>query len=524
MEPAGVSEVARELGISRQRLADLRQREGFPSPVTDLSSGPIWDLEHVRRWAVHADRSGGRPTADEARRILNDRFELLDEPPIGSGGFADVYRAVDLRGASQSDCEGVVAIKLLRSDDADGRARFARELRLHKEVDHPHIVRVLDAGEDADGRPWYAMPLAVGSLADELPTFPNHPRCNDRIADVMEQVCAGLAHLHDRGVWHRDLTPANVLRTRESMWAISDFGLARERERRTPTLTSTSAHLGTFLYQAPEQMGDAKNAGPLADIYSLGKVLEAMIVGGHPIPGGRPVQGVFRAVVLKATKQKPHQRYQSVQQMLDDVRAAATAPEGEWEPTDEALERLRERLRDKDAAAANEVLELADRAAAARDDDLVEDLTRVIPYMTRENVAAMWEGDPDRFLRVYGNFTDTIGTMGYEWAFCDVLADFCQRVVSVTRNEDVLRYTTNGLAGLGYGHNRWHVQTVLLTLLQEIRTTEMAMAALDGLREARESAVEWSIDSEFALRTLHPILRDGLSELLGREAGISPSS
>lgn len=445
--------------------------------------------------------------------MLNGRFELLGDP-IGSGGFADVYRAVDHLEASRSDERAVVAIKVLRAvDDEEGRARFTRELRLLEDFDHPHVVSIIDSGTDHEGRPWYAMPLAIGSLTDELPTIGGADDHLQRVVDVAVQVGVGLAHLHDRGIWHRDLTPGNVLRTREGLWAISDFGLAREEKRQTPTLTSTVAHLGTFLYQAPEQMGDAKEAGPLADIYSFGKVLEAMIIGDHPIPGRRPLRGVLRPVVLKATRDQPHQRYQTVEEMLDDIRAVAQAPQETWVATDEALDGLRERLRNGDVGATRELLEVADQAAAAADGELLNDLSRVMPYMSREQIEVCWVEDPDQFRRVYSNFTDTIATSGYEFSFCDIIADFCRDVVSVTEDVDILRYTTNGLAGLGYGHNRWHVQGVLLALLQGIRATEMALAALDGLREARRSSLEWTM-ANFAVRSLHPILRDGIGALI----------
>jgi eukaryotic-like serine/threonine-protein kinase len=514
MKPAGVSEVAEELGISRQRLAQLRQREDFPPPVVDLSSGPIWDLEHIRRWGANSSRQAGRPRSESAKRLLNDRFELLDDP-IGSGGFADVFRAMDHLEASRSDEEAVVAVKVLRAfDDEEAKSRFARELRLLIGVDHPHVVPVIDAGEDADGRPWYAMPLAVGSLEDELASLTaGGGDKRHLILDILEQVGEGLGYLHAQGIWHRDLTPGNILRTREGLWALSDFGLAREAERRTATITTTTAAWGTLLYLAPEQMANFKDANALVDVFSLGKVLEAMVLGGHPFPGRQGEHGAFRPVIAKATRSQPHQRYQTVGLLIDDVRALVNASQGRWEASDEALDRLLERVRGGDIAAARETLEAVESAAANRDDELMRELCEVLPFMSKDQIRVLWNDDSERFQHVYGNFTDTIATAGFPFSFCDILADFCRDVVSVTDDVEVVRLTTNGLAGLGYRHNRWHVQRVLLSLLQGVRTPEIAVAALDGLREARHSAVEWTL-SDFATRSLHPILRDGITGLL----------
>src|SRR5262245_11197325 len=98
----GVSEVAEALGVSRQRLAALRNRRGFPAPVADLSSGPVWDLEQIARWRnASPPRSAGRPPKSK-KRTLDDRFELEDDP-IGSGGYADVYRALDLEAAVRGE-------------------------------------------------------------------------------------------------------------------------------------------------------------------------------------------------------------------------------------------------------------------------------------------------------------------------------------------------------------------------------------------------------------------------------------
>lgn len=513
MKPAGVSEVAAELGISRQRLAQLRLREDFPPPVVDLSSGPIWDLEHIRRWSVNSSRQTGRPRSESAKRLLNDRFELLDDP-IGSGGFADVYRAVDHLEASRSEEAVVVAVKVLRAfDDGEAKSRFARELRLLVGVDHPHVVPVIDAGEDGDGRPWYAMPLAVGNLEDELAILASRGDKFQRIFEILEQVGEGLGYLHAQGIWHRDLTPGNILRTKEGLWALSDFGLAREAERRTATITTTTAAWGTLLYMAPEQMTNFKDANALVDIFSLGKVVEAMVLGGHPFPGRQSEHGVLGPVIAKATRQKPHQRYQTIDLLTDDVRSIVNAPQGRWEPSDEALDRLLEQVRGGDSAAARETLEAVERAVANRDDELMREFFEVLPFMSRDQIQILWHEDSERFQRVYGSFTDEIATAQFPFSFCDILADFCRDVVSVTDDMEIMRFTTNGLSGLGYGHNRWHVQRVLLSLLQGVRTPEMAVAALDGLREARLSAVEWTL-SDFATRSLHPILRDGITDLL----------
>jgi hypothetical protein len=213
MRIGGVTEVAAELRVTRQRMAKLRERPDFPDPVGELAQGPVWDLDGIAEWRDSGLRRtlAGRPTAAEASRTLGGRF-VLEEPPIGRGGFADVYRAVDRKMSGRAP--SVVAVKVLRGmDQLDEEVirRFRRELRLlDEDLHHPHVIPVISHGGTADEGMWYAMPLAKGSLADEIPDFVGAPA---KVLDLMRQVCAGLIYVHQAGVFHRDLKPANILRT-----------------------------------------------------------------------------------------------------------------------------------------------------------------------------------------------------------------------------------------------------------------------------------------------------------------------
>jgi hypothetical protein len=160
----GLTEVAAELGVTPQRIAVLRQRADFPDAVGEIAQGPIWDLDVVRAWNGSGlrQKTAGRPKAEVATRTLGGRF-LLEVPPIGSGGFADVYRATDRK------TDELVAVKILRdtaSVDPEVIKRFTRELRLLQGLKHPNVISIIAHGETDGGDVWYAMPLAQGSLAD----------------------------------------------------------------------------------------------------------------------------------------------------------------------------------------------------------------------------------------------------------------------------------------------------------------------------------------------------------------------
>jgi len=158
--------VAAELKVSRQQVAKLRQRDDFPLPVATLTVGDVWDLNVIHRWAGSGlRRAVGRPPANTERLAAGRRFEFGAE--IGGGGFAEVYSAQDLGSPSGTQ----VAVKVLRqvhAVDPQIVARFERELRLMSELRDPNVMPVLASGTDEKLGLWYAMPIARGSLADEL--------------------------------------------------------------------------------------------------------------------------------------------------------------------------------------------------------------------------------------------------------------------------------------------------------------------------------------------------------------------
>lgn len=513
MRLGGVTEIASELNISRQRLLKLREREDFPEPIQELAQGPVWDLDVVRSWNGSGVRtsSAGRPRTEVAARTLGGRF-LLEEK-IGSGGFADVWRATDRRAAGSG--VDVVAVKVLKGThlaNPDYVARFRQERELLLKLDHPNVMKLHGSEDLSDGRVWMAMPLAQRSLASELAHFTGNPV---RINDLFTQICAGVEYLHQSKVLHRDLTPGNVLLTAQQIWAISDFGLAVEVERTTRITPKTVVGMGTDDYAAPEQLWRAFDATEASDIYSLGKILQHVVTGQRPV-GTVQVNSPFRAVIETATSSEPAQRYPSVaafraamQRALD---AEATAS---WEAPEETAQRLLERVR-------------FDRPAAADLDELMAWVggldeynptqmglqATVLSRLSRRSIQTLWRDRHDAFLNAYLRYARHLQDSNLNFAFCDVVADFCASVVGVTEDAIVLRATVTALCEMGYSHSRWHVRGVVIGLLQSVRAHHEASAAVEGLALLSDDALTWSL-SNFTLRSLHPHLREHVTDRLG---------
>jgi serine/threonine protein kinase len=388
-------------------------------------------------------------------------------------------------------------------------ARFERELTLMSGLRRANVMPVLASGTDEKLGLWYAMPLALGSLADEVGSL-----AQDQIVAVMREVCAGLSYIHSKGILHRDLKPENVLRTEDGRWAIADLGLARAVAETTIRLTATAEAMGSAFYTAPEQWRDAKRVDERADIYSAGKILQALVTGSAPVDDDVP-PGKLRAVIQRAISHDPRRRYTSAAELLRAIEAAvAVLPAGELENSKERGERLRPPLRDAgitDQVALAELTQWAEEVDPTDEEDM-DAFTWTMSVLPSDSIEWWWDSDPGGFTRTFLTFAEHLEG-NFPFARCDLLAAFAQRAAARTRDTVILREAVRGLAILGYNHNRWYVRDVVVKMLQGIKNDEDAGAAIEGLRMAGRAAAEWTV-GDTVIRTLPPALRGGLANFL----------
>jgi eukaryotic-like serine/threonine-protein kinase len=226
---------------------------------------------------------------------LSGRYRL--DEAIGKGGMSTVYRAFD------TVLERPVAIKLMHREiasDSDQLERFRREARAVAQLSHPHIVTVIDAGEEPQGwagaqsgaTPYIVFEYVEGETLKALIRRGGPLDITEAIAYAIE-IARALGAAHEHQIVHRDVKPQNVLLTAEGTAKITDFGIARTLTEEGLTLDGRV--LGTTDYVSPEQALGHKVTAQ-ADIYSLGVVLYEMLTGSIPFTGETPVAVAMRHV------------------------------------------------------------------------------------------------------------------------------------------------------------------------------------------------------------------------------------
>ncbi len=209
---------------------------------------------------------------------LADRYRL--ERELGHGGMATVYLAQDLKH------DRAVALKVLKPELAHalGPERFLREIQVTAQLDHPHILPLLDSG-DAGGFLYYVMPYVQGeTLRTRLMREKQLPL--DDALQIAAEVADALNYAHGQGIVHRDIKPENLLLAGRHV-RVADFGIARAvTAAGGDSLTATGVAIGTPAYMSPEQAGGSKDVDGRSDLYSLGCVLYEMLAGHPPFTGG----------------------------------------------------------------------------------------------------------------------------------------------------------------------------------------------------------------------------------------------
>ncbi len=302
------------------------------------------------------------------------------EREIGKGGMGSVWMAKQTEPVRRT-----VAIKLIRGDiDSEGAmARFKAERAAIALMDHPNIARILDAGQTADGTPYFVMEMVEGVRFDKY--CDQHKLGVRERLKLMVPVCRAVQHAHQKGIVHRDLKHSNILVTEsdgKALPKVIDFGLAKVLEHRhvnkDSMLTGLGEIVGTLRYMSPEQ-AHGEPVDTRTDIYSLGVVLYRLLAGSTPIdqetvnnqsfvkiletiratdpprPSARldALDETLLAAVCKARSEKPEKLKQALRGDLDWIvmKALEKEPSHRYETANGIARELERYLNDEEVAA-----------------------------------------------------------------------------------------------------------------------------------------------------------------------------
>jgi serine/threonine protein kinase len=333
----------------------LSSRTSVPTPAgaaARTSAAVARTSEPARKTAA---AKPGEPGASTMTKAIADKptlgeYAIIGE--LGRGGMGRVFKAVH-------KVHGHVrAIKVLskhESRDPKTLARFQREAKIIASMNHPNIVKVFEFNHDAD-RGYYYIVMefvdggSVGQILKRKGRLPWH-----QATEITLHVAMGMAEMNRLQLVHRDIKPSNILIDKQGTAKLADLGLARQQGEGADTqLTATGAVMGTIDYMAPEQVLDARQADIRSDLYALGCTLFHMLTGRVPFHEGSPYQRIQQQlndplpeigplapdvpfqlvlVVNRLTEKDPANRYQTAEELAEDLKALAGEP-----PTDDSME------------------------------------------------------------------------------------------------------------------------------------------------------------------------------------------
>jgi len=278
------------------------------------------------------------------------------EALLGEGGMGIVYRAHD------SKLKRTVAIKFLSDDlsDAAARRRFQREAQMASSLNHPHILTVHDAGE-FDGKQYLVTEYIDGGTLEDW--VGSARRTWRQVVQLLHGIAEGLAAAHQAGILHRDIKPSNILVAKNGYAKLADFGLARLIESGSDANVSgdssrTGVVIGTIAYLSPEQ-ASGQQLDARSDVFSFGIVLYEALVGNRPFGGSTDLEVLqtiihaepqrvpqtlppgLRIAVEKALEKDPADRYQSLRDLVVDLRRVARQTTEEAAPAAPAPRRVK---------------------------------------------------------------------------------------------------------------------------------------------------------------------------------------
>ena len=442
----------------------------------------------------------------QAGDTVDGRFVVLSK--LGAGGMGTVLKVHD------STSQRERALKYCEAT-GENRQRFDREVRIMQRIGHIHLVPVFHANLDHHP-PYFVMPLAIRSLADELGIL----KADEGAALLaFKQACLGVQALHLGGAVHRDLKPHNLLRFGQlrNHVAVADLGLAKLEDRDTTALTQTRMYLGTDIYMAPEQFeeGGSRDCDVRTDIYQLGLILYQLLTGRSPrgvdaslLPSG------LDYIVRRATNTQPESRFASVGEILDALGnyEVAKLKHDSREAFENLIQEANDLIKQGQSKSENVrgILSFLARLDPSDHKGIFNDFDR-IPDRLLSIVGADYSSELLPPLRLY---TEAIRARvgGKDFTYAESVAGKMSRIFTASRNTEVQTLALQSILIAAVELNRFVAMGTFNRLLVSVQEIGLVLPVADMLRANRDYYLK--VASGPPRESLAPAIRAVRDELL----------
>jgi hypothetical protein len=468
--------------------------------ATIRSGAPLWSGRSILPLGERASGGAGK----------GETMKLTSLKQLGQGGFGIVDLVQDEKGVQFARKTFFEDPKYPPDIIANVRKRFIREAKLQSGIAHKNIVPVVGGALNHDP-PFYLMPVASGSLADDLT---KDETLGGRFLSAFNDIVAGLEELHEVAIYHRDLKPQNVLKFgqgNDSYYAISDFGFISQKDSQLSKLTSTGMAKGSDYYTAPEITSDLRNASAQSDIYSLGCILHDMVGLASRVPCAEIREdGQYGGILRNCTRQNPKNRFKSVSAVLDAV--VSVGPSAAAPPTPAADEFV------KELAGAGTLSEKFWVALVEFVEDNVEaaDARAILIAITRDHIDELCKNYPTSAQSLGMCYAQWVRDSAFNFDACDGIANRLEVFINgcgLEAKVDCLM----AMLELGTSHNRWYVERKFLRFcgpsLEQPAAKRLAIEFRTSSDEVCRSISHLEGSISVDRNALHPILVTTLGEI-----------
>lgn len=372
---------------------------------------------------------------------------------VMNGGMSEVYRVM----IDESPVRFVLKRCTEKADEEHVRL-FKREIRILKSLDHPNIIKIIDA-KPAENPPYYVMEACGKSLVD----FSLSDNITQKI-DLAIQMCEGIQYMHTHNVRHRDIKPQNILINRDGIVKIVDFGLSRFEHRDSTTLTRTDLAAGTQGYMPPEYKNGAFKEGTVeGDVYMLGKTLYFLFSKGGDVSnvqiGNVPFE--IGAILDKSIKNEPSQRYSSVEPIIEALKDYLHSLK-ELDKKPKPIREIKKLYKSGSNEFRNEVF----KALSALDDES-QAWGNLLRHLTRDELIDVLKYKKDYIHVLENNFIIGLSNHSDHIQFDDIdeFTKFASCILKVSDDIALNQQLLSLLIGIAEGYTRWPSMEMLGAML-----------------------------------------------------------